>query len=71
MEVVVLGSAAGGGFPQWNCNAPTSKRAREGAACAKWRTQASVAVSADGGSRAGKARPAELTTAVAETMLGA
>lgn len=48
MEVVVLGSAAGGGFPQWNCNAPTSKRAREGAACAKWRTQASVAVSADG-----------------------
>jgi pyrroloquinoline quinone biosynthesis protein B len=48
MEVVVLGSAAGGGFPQWNCNAPTSKRAREGAVRAKWRTQASVAVSADG-----------------------
>jgi len=48
MEVVVLGSAAGGGFPQWNCNAPTSRRAREGAARAKWRTQASVAVSADG-----------------------
>src|SRR5688500_7029497 len=44
----VLGSAAGGGFPQWNCNAPTSKRAREGSARAKWRTQASVAVSADG-----------------------
>jgi pyrroloquinoline quinone biosynthesis protein B len=48
MDVVVLGSAAGGGFPQWNCNAPTSKRAREGSARAKWRTQASVAVSADG-----------------------
>ena len=48
MEVVVLGSAAGGGFPQWNCNAPTSKRAREGSARTKWRTQASVAVSADG-----------------------
>lgn len=48
MEVVVLGSAAGGGFPQWNCNAPTSRRAREGSARAKWRTQASVAVSADG-----------------------
>lgn len=48
MEVVVLGSAAGGGFPQWNCNAPTSRRAREGTARAKWRTQASVAVSADG-----------------------
>jgi pyrroloquinoline quinone biosynthesis protein B len=48
MEVVVLGSAAGGGFPQWNCNAPTSKRAREGSARVKWRTQASIAVSADG-----------------------
>lgn len=48
MEVVVLGSAAGGGFPQWNCNAPTSRRAREGTPYAKWRTQASVAVSADG-----------------------
>jgi pyrroloquinoline quinone biosynthesis protein B len=48
MEVVVLGSAAGGGFPQWNCNAPTSRRARETAGRAKWRTQTSVAVSADG-----------------------
>jgi len=48
MDVVVLGSAAGGGFPQWNCNTPTSKRAREGSARAKWRTQTSVAVSADG-----------------------
>ena len=48
MEVVVLGSAAGGGFPQWNCNAPTSRRAREGSVRAKWRTQSSVAVSADG-----------------------
>lgn len=49
MDVVVLGSAAGGGFPQWNCNAPTSKRARESSARSRWRTQASVAVSADGG----------------------
>lgn len=48
MEVIVLGSAAGGGFPQWNCNAPTSKAAREGASRAKLRTQASIAVSADG-----------------------
>jgi pyrroloquinoline quinone biosynthesis protein B len=45
---VVLGSAAGGGFPQWNCNAPTSRRAREDSARARWRTQASVAISADG-----------------------
>lgn len=48
MEVIVLGSAAGGGFPQWNCNAPTSKAAREGVGGAKQRTQASIAVSADG-----------------------
>lgn len=48
MEVVVLGSAAGGGFPQWNCNAPLSKAARDGTIKTKWRTQASIAVSADG-----------------------
>jgi pyrroloquinoline quinone biosynthesis protein B len=48
MEVVVLGSAAGGGFPQWNCNAPLSKAARDGSIQTKWRTQASIAVSADG-----------------------
>ncbi len=48
MEVIVLGSAAGGGFPQWNCNAPLSKAARDGSIKTKWRTQASIAVSADG-----------------------
>ena len=48
MHIVVLGSAAGGGFPQWNCNAPTSRAAREGLATAQQRTQASIAVSADG-----------------------
>jgi len=48
MFIVVLGSAAGGGFPQWNCNAPTSKGVREGALNAKPRTQASIAISADG-----------------------
>jgi pyrroloquinoline quinone biosynthesis protein B len=48
MEVVVLGSAAGGGYPQWNCNAPLSKAARDGSIKTKWRTQASIAVSADG-----------------------
>jgi pyrroloquinoline quinone biosynthesis protein B len=48
MEVVVLGSAAGGGFPQWNCNAPLSKAARDGSIKTKWRTQASISVSTDG-----------------------
>jgi pyrroloquinoline quinone biosynthesis protein B len=44
----VLGAAAGGGFPQWNSNAPACRRARAGDPRAKPRTQASVAVSADG-----------------------
>ncbi|MGO4725639.1 MULTISPECIES: pyrroloquinoline quinone biosynthesis protein PqqB [unclassified Inquilinus] len=48
MRIVVLGSAAGGGFPQWNCNAPTSHGVRTGSLRAKKRTQASLAVSADG-----------------------
>ena len=47
MRIVVLGSAAGGGFPQWNCNAPTSRGVRTGEVRAKPRTQASLAVSAD------------------------
>ena len=48
MEIVVLGSAAGGGFPQWNCNGPLSRRARAGDPKARPRTQSSIAVSADG-----------------------
>jgi pyrroloquinoline quinone biosynthesis protein B len=48
MRIVVLGSAAGGGFPQWNCDAPTSHGVRHGTLRAKPRTQASLAVSADG-----------------------
>ncbi len=48
MIVRVLGSAAGGGFPQWNCNHPNSRRARAGDPAAKPRTQSSIAVSADG-----------------------
>ena len=48
MQIVVLGSAAGGGFPQWNSNAPACQRARRGDARARPRTQASLAVSATG-----------------------
>ncbi len=47
MRAVVLGAAAGGGFPQWNSNAPGCRRARQGDPAAKPRNQASVAVSAD------------------------
>jgi pyrroloquinoline quinone biosynthesis protein B len=44
---VVLGSAAGGGFPQWNSNAPACWRARQGDASARVRSQVSLAVSAN------------------------
>ncbi len=47
MRIVVLGSAAGGGFPQWNSNMPACRRARSGDGNAKPRTQASLAVSVD------------------------
>jgi pyrroloquinoline quinone biosynthesis protein B len=50
MRVIVLGSAAGGGFPQWNSNAPACRRARRGDPAVKARTQASIAVSHDGAS---------------------
>ncbi len=48
MLIKVLGSAAGGGFPQWNCNAPTSRAAWAGKDGALPRTQSSLAVSSDG-----------------------
>ena len=48
LEAVVLGSAAGGGFPQWNSNAPACRRARAKDKTAVPRTQASLAVSANG-----------------------
>ncbi len=46
MQIRVLGSAAGGGYPQWNCNHPNSRRARGGDPAARRRTQSSIAVSA-------------------------
>jgi pyrroloquinoline quinone biosynthesis protein B len=47
MRVKILGSAAGGGFPQWNCACPNCRAQRGGAFAGKARTQAQVAVSAD------------------------
>jgi pyrroloquinoline quinone biosynthesis protein B len=43
VRVRVLGSAAGGGFPQWNCRCPMCEAARTGTA-ARPRTQSSIAV---------------------------
>ena len=48
MVIKVLGSAAGGGFPQWNCNGRNSADVRQGKGGLAPRSQASVAVSADG-----------------------
>ncbi len=47
MKIRVLGSAAGGGFPQWNCNCPNCSGLRWGTLNAKARTQSSIAVSTD------------------------
>ena len=48
MKVRILGSAAGGGFPQWNCNAPLSRAVRQGKPGFLVRTQSSIAASANG-----------------------
>lgn len=48
MLIRILGSAAGGGVPQWNCRCPNCLAARAGSPDVKPRTQSSVAISADG-----------------------
>jgi pyrroloquinoline quinone biosynthesis protein B len=48
MIIRVLGAAAGGGFPQWNCGCPNCRAARAGGTPARPRTQESVAISAEG-----------------------
>jgi len=48
MRVKILGSAAGGGFPQWNCACQNCAGVRAGRFSGKARSQAQVAVSQDG-----------------------
>ncbi|WP_409525497.1 pyrroloquinoline quinone biosynthesis protein PqqB [Nitrincola sp. MINF-07-Sa-05] len=48
MQIQILGSAAGGGFPQWNCNCDNCSGVRKGLINAHPRTQSSIAVSGDG-----------------------
>jgi pyrroloquinoline quinone biosynthesis protein B len=48
MRIILLGTAAGGGLPQWNCNCANCCEARTGSRRVIPRTQSSVAVSADG-----------------------
>ncbi|HUI95061.1 MAG TPA: pyrroloquinoline quinone biosynthesis protein PqqB [Xanthobacteraceae bacterium] len=48
MTAIVLGAAAGGGFPQWNCRCPVCRLAWEGDPRVARSTQASLAVGVDG-----------------------
>ncbi len=48
MKILVLGSSAGGGYPQWNCNCRQCDGVRRGAINSRPRTQSSIAISVDG-----------------------
>ena len=48
MRVILLGTAAGGGFPQWNCWCPSCRVARDSPEAARPRRQSSAAISVDG-----------------------
>ncbi len=48
MKLKVLGSAAGGGFPQWNCNCRNCDGVRRNTVNATRRTQSSIAISVNG-----------------------
>lgn len=48
MRVRILGSAAGGGLPQWNCRCPNCSGVRAGSPGISARTQSSLAITADG-----------------------
>ena len=48
MLIHILGAAAGGGFPQWNCNCRNCRGVRDGSVKATPRTQSSIAISSDG-----------------------
>ena len=51
MRIRVLGSAAGGGFPQWNCNCRNCSGVRAGTLRTRSRTQSSIAVCGADGTR--------------------
>lgn len=48
MRIIVLGAAAGGGLPQWNCACAQCRRARAGDPLVPPQSQASLAVTGDG-----------------------
>ncbi len=48
MYIQILGSAAGGGFPQWNCNCRNCRGVRDGSLRTQARSQSSIALSDNG-----------------------
>src|SRR5512135_1820639 len=48
MHIHLLGTAAGGGFPQWNCHCKNCRGLRSGTVRARPRLQSCLALSADG-----------------------
>ncbi len=48
VKLKIIGSAAGGGFPQWNCNYRLSRTVRSRQSALTPRSQSSIAASADG-----------------------
>lgn len=48
MQIHLLGTGAGGGFPQWNCNCSNCRRLRSGELKGTARTQSSITVSSNG-----------------------
>ena len=48
MRILILGSAAGGGFPQWNCGCSNCTGIRQNNFSGKARTQSQIALSSDG-----------------------
>jgi pyrroloquinoline quinone biosynthesis protein B len=46
MQIKILGTAAGGGLPQWNCNCPNCQAVRAGSTGIRWLNQSSIAVRA-------------------------
>jgi pyrroloquinoline quinone biosynthesis protein B len=49
MRITILGAAAGGGFPQWNCNCRNCAGVRTGTLRARPRTQSSIFIRPDDG----------------------
>lgn len=67
MLIKVLGSAAGGGFPQWNCNCANCQGLRDGSIAATARTQSSIIVSDNGESWILCNASPEITTQIQRT----